>query len=425
MTTTRTSYLDCCDWEKCTRCGDCLAKCPVLAIDREKAVAEINHLLDGTPAPTVFEKCTLCFNCNQYCPEGLRPHELILQRVIEAREGKIKRYLLYMVNGMPGGSMFEDYYRSMSPEEQAILEKWSELPPPGTKDVLWIGCLGKMICKDIDNSTVLASLPKFGPPDLCCGELAYRLVGWDCYTDIVERLLDRFRDLKIDRMVCYCASCYNFLSNILPKVYGEALPFKLISMYEWMLEQFETGKLIVQNPLRYPGKLAVSESCYVSELGEDFREKLYHLYRLAGADVVELPHHGFENLSCGMVSIGRNMSLIKGALRTSRAKRKDLKHTGTKDVALNCPGCFLGLKGTNYFKLPWNRFRNMHYMPDELLEAFGDELETPLAHRMGRILNLLLKQGLKMFKKVDYPLPEISRDPAPFFSDEQKGRFKQ
>ena len=92
-----------------------------------------------------------------------------------------------------------------------------------------------------------------------------------------------------------------------------------------------------------------------------------------------------------MVSIGRNMSLINGALKTSRRKRKDLKNSGVKDIALNCPGCYLGLKGTNYFKLPWKKIRKMHYMPDELLEAFGDKLETPLAKKMQGVCKPVLR----------------------------------
>ena len=409
----RTNYMDCCDWDQCTECGQCLRECPVLQLDEDTAIYEFRQLLQGKEAPNVFNKCTLCFDCNQLCPEGLRPHELILQRLIENRKGKIKYYLKYMVNGMPGGDMFQDYYAKMSPEEKDILRKWSQYPPAGSKDILWVGCLGKMICKDLDNSQVLKDLPKFGPPDVCCGELAYRLIGWDCYTDVVERILKRFEGLDIERMVCYCASCYNFLSNILPKVYGKKLPFKLVSMYEWMLEKVEQGELEVKKPLKYKDKLAISESCYVSELGEKFQQDLRKLYEIAGADLVELPHHGDHNLSCGMVSIGREMSLIKGALRTSRKKMEDLKATSVKDMALNCPGCFLGLKGTNYFKLPWNKFRKMHYMPDELLEAFGDELETPLAEKMGGIFNTLLKNKLKLFKKVDYPLPKISVESDP------------
>ncbi|MHA1343516.1 MAG: (Fe-S)-binding protein [Promethearchaeota archaeon] len=404
------NYIDCCDWSKCTKCGICLMECPVLKLDKEEAVFEIQQLLDGKKAPKVFKKCTLCFNCNQYCPEGLRVHELILQRILENRNGKIKYYLMYMVNGMPGGSLFQDYYSQMTVEERKILEKWSELPPPDSEDVLWVGCMGKMLCKDIDNSKVLKELPKFGPKDICCGELAYRLVGWDVYVNVIEKALKRFEQLKIKRLVCYCASCYNFLGNILPKVYGKSLPFDLISMYEWLLEKVEAGELELVKPLKYKKGIAVSESCYVSELGLKFQENLRKIYKLAGANLVELPHHGNNNLSCGMVSIGRNMSLIKGALKTSKAKRKDLKKAGVKDIALNCPGCYLGLKGTNFFKLPWYRIKKLHFMSDELLEAFGDQLETPLSKKVGSILKILVKKRFKLFKRVNYPLPEIPID---------------
>ncbi|MHA1147970.1 MAG: 4Fe-4S dicluster domain-containing protein [Promethearchaeota archaeon] len=406
MADSRKNYMDCCDWSQCTLCGECLMQCPVLELDKETAVKEVKQLLDGKHAENVFNKCTLCFNCNQYCPEGLRPHELILQRVIENRKGKIKNYLLYMVNGMPGGDMFNDYYAKMSAEEKKILEKWAEIPSAGSKDILWVGCLGKTICKSLDNSEILKELPKFGPPDVCCGELAYRLIGWECYTEVVERILKRFEKLDIKRMVCYCASCYNFLNNVLPTVYGKKLPFELISMYEWLLEKYEKGEIKLKKPLKYKKGLAISESCYVSELGSEFQSALRKIYEAAGANLVELPHHGENNLSCGMVSIGRNMSLINGALKTSKNKYKDFKATKSKDIALNCPGCYLGLKGTNYFKLPWRKVKKLHYMPDELLEAFGDKLEPPLADRMGGILKTLLKKK-GLFKKSNYPVPHI------------------
>ena len=155
MADSRKNYMDCCDWNQCTLCGECLMECPVLQLDKKTAVHEVKQLLDGKHAENVFSKCTLCFNCNQYCPEDLRPHELILQRIIEKRNGKIKNYLLYMVNGMPGGDMFNDYYAKMSSEEKKILERWAEIPPKGSNDILWVGCLGKIVCKDLDNSNVL------------------------------------------------------------------------------------------------------------------------------------------------------------------------------------------------------------------------------------------------------------------------------
>lgn len=390
--------MDCCDWDKCTFCGECLMKCPVMKMDKNEAVFEIKQLLEGEFAPRVFNECTLCFNCNQLCPEGLRPHELILQRVIENRKGKIMNFLIYLVNGMPMGNLFQDFYARMTLEEQEILEKWSEIPPK-SKDILYIGCFGKMMPYDIEHSNVLRELPKFGPTDICCGELAYRNVGWECYSEVIERTLKRFEQLDIERMVCYCGSCYNFLSNILPNVYGKKLPFKLISMYEWMLEKLEKGELELKNPLNYVA--AISESCYVSELGTQFQENLRKIYRTAGAELVELPHHGDQNLSCGMVSVARNMNLFNGTLRTSRAKRKDLKESGVKDIAINCPGCYVGMKITNYLKLR-KKFKKIHYMPVELLKAFGDDITTPIKKTLPLLMKLLLKQPFKLFKKIDY-----------------------
>ena len=220
----RSQYMDCCDWDQCIKCGECLMKCPVMKMDKEDAIFEITQLLKGEKAPTVFKHCTLCFNCNQYCPiEGLRPHELILQRIIENRNGKIKKVLPYMINGMPSGSFFQDLYAKMTTEEQDILRKWEEIPPK-SKDILYIGCIGRLSCYDIDNSKVLEPLPKFSPSDICCGELAYRLVDWQSFSDVIERTMKRFEKLEIERMVCYCASCFNFFSNILPKVYGKSNP---------------------------------------------------------------------------------------------------------------------------------------------------------------------------------------------------------
>ncbi|MBD3185631.1 4Fe-4S dicluster domain-containing protein [Candidatus Bathyarchaeota archaeon] len=47
------------DLEKCTRCGTCVKKCPVQAIDRSTLV------IDGN-------SCTRCFACVKYCPATAR-----------------------------------------------------------------------------------------------------------------------------------------------------------------------------------------------------------------------------------------------------------------------------------------------------------------------------------------------------------------
>ena len=388
------SYTQLSDWNKCTKCGDCLVRCPVMQMDRTTATTEITDLLQTGYSAKIFNECTFCFSCNQYCPEDLRPHELILEKFMESREkkGKISAVIPYLFNGMKT-SMWKDIYSMLSNAENSILKKWSVIPPP-SKEILWIGCIGRMSCFDIENSSVLRELPKFGPPDLCCGELAYRLGSWKAYTETIEKTLKVFEKLNIERMVCYCGSCYSYLSNILKNVYGSELPFKLISLYEWLDERRLAGKLELKKKLNLTTTL--HESCYVSELGNNFARSLRDIYSSAGANIVGLEHHGDCNLSCGAVSVLRTLYLPSSMWKEQRKKYREAKETGNKNMAVNCPGCFITLSFTN--KIAGIK---LHYMPDELLEAYGDTITKPLSTRIPLIVRAFMKHPTLLVKHVD------------------------
>lgn len=396
------SYMDCCDWSKCTLCGECLMKCPVLEMGEEEAKAEFKRLLDGEPTLRVLDECTLCYRCNTMCPEGLRPYELILQRVSERDDhrGSVPAMVPYMLNGMPSPTFFQDLYSALSFGEKEILRRWSE-PPPPSEEILFIGCVGKNLCYSIDNSEVLKSLPKYGPTDVCCGELHYRSGMWDAYVDIIERTLDRFSQLDVKRMVCYCGSCYYFLSDVLPEVYGKKLPFELVSLYQWLLEKVRAGELEVKRPLG--DKLAIHESCYASVVDPGFCDDLREIYRIAGAEVVELEHNRERGLSCGFAAAARKWS-IPDLIKVQNRKYREIKDTGVKDVALNCPGCYLSMITT-----AWLQGIKLHYMPDELLRAFGDDVSVPMTKLIPRVLkSFTMRMPLVPIKK-DVPLPRMQK----------------
>lgn len=391
------AFADCCDWDKCTICGDCLVKCPVMEMDPQEAKREFKLLLEGKEAPRVFKECTLCFSCNNYCPEGLRPYELILQRITERRKEK-PALLPYFVNGMPPYNLFQDLYGSLTFAEQEILRRWSEVPE-GAEEVLFIGCVGKTLCQDIENSRVLASLPKYGPSDVCCGELAYRGGLWDTYTEVADRIFDRLSGLGTQRLVCYCGSCHNFLGNIMPKVYGKSLPFEVVSLYQWLWEKVEAGELGFKRSLGY--KAAIHESCYATELGPSFYETLRKLYRAAGVDLVELEHNRERPLSCGAASIARNWNVLD-VLKEQNRRYVEVKKAGASEMALNCPGCYL----TMGFTSPLRGIK-LHYMVEEILWALGDDITVPLKKRLPLIAWTLVKRAPLLLKKVEPPLPGI------------------
>lgn len=388
------SYSDCCDWEKCTQCGTCLSKCPVMQMDKTGAREEMKRLLAGVKTARVLKECTLCLGCNQFCPEGLRPYELILQRVSEqpGRKKEVPALVPYFLQGAPGPNFFQDLYTGMKPPHREILKKWGE-PPKPAKEVLWIGCIGRNFAHDLENSRVLAGLPKFGPSHLCCGELHYRSGQWDAFMANTDRVVEALSLLKTDRLVCYCGSCTTYLSRIIPKVAGRSLPFEVISVYQWLLEKFEKGELTVKNPIKF--KAAVQESCYVSELGESFGETLRKIYRAAGGDFAELAHNRQCALSCGAASIARDFK-VGGVIKRQAEKFAEIKAAGVSETALNCPGCYLTMAPHS-----WVRGVKLRYMPEELLRAFGDDITTPISGLMPRVFKAFAKRLPLLAKKTD------------------------
>jgi Fe-S oxidoreductase len=228
--------------------------------------------------------------------------------------------------------------------------------------------------------------------------------AWDTYTQMIEKTTDRFKTLNIERMVTYCGSCYNFFTNILPHVYGKKLPFEVISLYQWLWEKVEKGELKVKYPVDF--KAAVCESCYISELGPEFSDTLRKLYKHIGVQILELEHHGNENLSCGMIAMARNKNFPMSFLsmwKAQHTKYKEVCKTGTNKMALNCPGCFLTLGFTNILY-----GKKLIYMPDELLSAFGDNITSPIQKRFPRFFISMTKRIPSWLVMKDYDqLPRI------------------
>ncbi|MBW1990323.1 MAG: (Fe-S)-binding protein, partial [Deltaproteobacteria bacterium] len=371
-----------------------LSRCPVLNLGKAEARAAVKELVEGGLPKQLARACTLCMKCNTYCPEGLRPYELILQRVSEQkdRQKALPALLPYFLLGVPGPNFFKDLYAQLKPGEKAILEKWGQLPEP-SREVLWIGCIGRMFCRDLENSRVLSSLPKFSPKNLCCGELHYRTGQWEAFLANTQKLAGALNRLDCERLVCYCGSCTTYLSKIIPTAAGIQFPFETVSLYQWLLEKVRAGELSPQHPLAF--KAAVHESCYVSELGEDFADTLRQIYAAAGGEFVELAHHGNQALSCGAAGVVRDFSLLS-ALKTQARRFAEVKDAGVREVALNCPGCYLTLAPQSLVR----RIR-LRYMPEELLRAFGDDITTPISGLLPRAALAFARRAPLVFKKVD------------------------
>jgi len=102
-----------------------------------------------------------------------------------------------------------------------------------------------------------------------------------------------------------------------------------------------------------------------------------------------------------MCSIARDFSL-PGFLKVQNRKYREVKDTGVKDVALNCPGCFYTLSAT-----AWMHGIKLHYMPEEILRAFGDEINSSASSKIPLFYGNVLRGLPLAFKKVPARAPHI------------------
>jgi Fe-S oxidoreductase len=358
-----------------------------MKMEKEESRAEMERLLKGEETSRVLAECTFCFNCNHYCPHGLRPYALIMERAAERNRRTADEpppYIDYLLTGKTGDCLFWDVYATESAEENAILDKW-EIIPPKSPEVLFIGCVGREIPSGTEHSKVFEAVPKYAPRNACCGELAYRCGDYETFAATVEKTRGMLERLDTHRVVCYCGSCANYLGNIWPNYHGVRLPFEIISVWEWLWERYRGGKIEVARPI--PRKVVVTDACYGSELGQGFLDAVRGLHQAVGMEVVELENSRFDNLTCGTVSILRNNHDLREGAKETRKKMAQVLSTGVDDLNCYCPGCFTQLRGAAR-----KSGINLHYALEEILWAFGDEYPVPMEERAAKQTELFIQK---------------------------------
>jgi Fe-S oxidoreductase len=349
---------------ECQKCGICLQKCPVMQMAPAEAKAEIVRLLNGEETKRVLNECAFCFSCNHYCPHGLQPFNLIMERMAEhnrLNNTKLLPFATYMINGRNQPGFFNEQYEKAPDEHKAIIKRWGEMPAK-TKDLLFIGCYGRTVPFDIEHSKALANLPKYGPRDICCGDIPYRFGEYGAFSEIAEKAFRRLSSLKIDRLVCHCPSCANYFGHIWPDSHGLRLPFEITTLYEWLWEQYQKGSLSIRKQAKRD--IVMSDSCHAGELGAPFLDTVRGLYKAAGLNVVELENNRSSPLCCGFADYLRGSDNQAGVDKATQRKMKQIRATGINDVVLNCHGCKAQLTrevaGTNI---------TLHLGIDDILQA--------------------------------------------------------
>jgi Fe-S oxidoreductase len=398
------------DRERCTLCGDCLTRCPVMGLPLERAKREMERLLAGGDSP-VLRACTSCLACNLFCPENCRPANLILDRWHEAylREGLPARAAYFLPHARP--NFRTDIIARLAADERQAVAHWRQAGP--AREFLFSGC-NLITAPYLTFSRLFEGIEIRGGLDYCCGEMLFRMGLYEHVEQVARRLRHWFDQLGAERVYLVCTAGLNMLRNVLPQ-FGGGWPgttrIEFLPYLEVVLARLKSGDL---GPVRQLGlTVTVQDSCHSRALDPGFADLPRRVLAAIGVEVREAPHSRDEQLCCGIGggfshgSAYHPLDLLRSARQTSRDHRR--VDAGT--TCVYCAGC-LEMVSVARFADP-NR-RPVYHLLELVQQAIG---ETPRRRQAVLARQFLVgtvhRQFPRLLSRERIRLPELPLETSP------------
>ncbi len=393
--------------ERCTRCGDCLHRCPVMHYSADRARTEWGRLLAGEESP-VLRRCTSCLACNLYCPHDCRPANLILDRWHEAylREGLPARAAHFLPHARP--NFRTGILDRLPADEQQAIARWRQNRP--AREFLYAGC-NLLTTPYLTFSRLFAGLEIRGGLDYCCGEMLFRMGLYETVEQVALRLSRWFRLLGAQRVYLLCTACLNILRNVLPQFGADFAGIEFLPYYEVILDGLKAGTYGTIEPLRLD--VTMQDSCHARVVEPGFAELPRRILDVVGARTTEPPHSREDQLCCGIGggfahdSAYHPIDLLLSARSTSRDQRR-IEAAAT---CVYCSGCLEMLSVARWID---PNLRPIWHLVELVQMSIG---ETP-RRRQGSlarqfILGTIRHQFPRLVSRGRFWLPEVPPEPNP------------
>lgn len=327
------------DLENCERCGTCLAGCPELGDRIDDPVEAVRGLIEGRPGTELLDRCSSCMTCSALCPNGCNPYGLILYRWFERNRERGYPVRAALVMPLEEDNAWHRVMARLPWNERSLLEGWGDLERPELRErSVFAGC-NLQILPYLAGGTLFEGLPIFGSPELCCGEVYYRMGAFDKVKGISDRLTRFYAEAGFEKVICYCQACYNIMKNVLPNHFEASFDME-ISYFGSLLEQMVlSGELPVRNRLRGL-RVTIHDPCHSKLLGDDFRASPRRILEHMGCEVVEMKHNHEEALCCGLGHGAARFNPLDMA-RGIVARLREARATGAEHLVVYCNSCDL------------------------------------------------------------------------------------
>jgi Fe-S oxidoreductase len=295
---------------RCDLCGDCLARCPYVEYDNERAADEIGSLIAGEEAP-ILSSCVTCFACNEFCPTGARPFDLILERQEQFGSLGIAPETIQAQEAM---------YATDSP---AQVER--------TGGRVLSACVFSRSDPDLFEGRLFQGLPVVRGRHFFCYVLFDHLGAGSITQRHAQTFVDSLAATGAEEVVLVHDDCYSMLVDRAPQ-FGIEVPFRPVHLFQYLRGFLDEHRAELR-PLGL--RVAYQRPC-ASRLSPRKEEALDGIFRLIGVERVERRYDREGALCCsGAVSF-----LQPQVAADVRARNlDDAQGAGAQAMCYLCPVC--------------------------------------------------------------------------------------
>jgi L-lactate dehydrogenase complex protein LldF len=384
---------------RCIRCASCLNVCPVYRLVGGHVFGKVYTGGIGTILTAWFDAlkasediqglCIQCGNCTAVCPSRIDIPEMVTELrgrlVREQGQSLVQKGIFKVVNNrrvfhamlraaskaqkpfVRGGMIrhlplflagMADFRSLPAIADVPFRDRIRELPQPAAareKAALYAGCLvdfaypgtGEAVVKVLNRAGIEVVFPD---GQTCCGAPA-RYSG--AFAVAAQNAMDNVRALEeagADHIVSACPTCtvaleHEFAATLRSEghegwaVRAEALATKVVDFSSLVKRLVDEGRLTLR-PAPDAKPVTYHDSCHLKRTLHA-HEPPRQLLRAAGHEVKEM----FESdMCCGM---GGSYSLEFPEISKPILERKlaNVRATGAKTVAMDCPGCVMQIRG--------------------------------------------------------------------------------
>lgn len=295
---------------KCDLCGDCLVKCLYVDYGKDKAVAEIEALMEGKEAE-ILSKCVTCCACREYCPTGADPYDLILRAQERA-------------DAFPVGE-----------DAVAFFDRICEIPGeviPGDPDkpVLSLCVMESQIPEGAMDGQLFEGMTVVKGGEYFC-LIGYVHVGKESPIEKnAQRFIDKMASLGKD-IVFLHDDCYAMV-HAKVKDYGIAVPFNYMHIFEYLRNYLRDH----QSTINKLGKKVAYQRPCASRYTPEKDALLDEIFELIG---VERPPRKYER-ETALCCTGAIIRVFPELAQEVQAKNvDDAIECGADAIITLCPMC--------------------------------------------------------------------------------------